>query len=401
MRLEHGVHLTYCTNIHPGEDLPSVRQALTEHVLEVKALMSPHKPFGVGLRLSNLASEQLAEGNELRELREFLDDNGLYVFTINGFPYGAFHGERVKERVYEPDWRSVERLQYSNRLADQLAALLPDDVEGSVSTLPCAFSASVKSEGDVERMVEHLLQHVAHLHALCQRTGRTVALALEPEPSCFLETIDETVRFFEQHFTSTSGIARLARLTRLSPSDARIVLRRHLGLCLDTCHAAVEFEDPIEIFVALERAGIDVKKLQLSAGLQLPQVDEASLRAVSAFAEDVYLHQTVADEHGALVRYLDLPNALATTQDGIEPGVEWRVHFHVPIFLDTFGALRSTQAFLLAVLERQRAKSISQHLEVETYTWDVLPALLRGTDVDGAIGRELGFVLNALGERQR
>ena len=400
MRLTTGAHLTYCTNIHPGEDLPSVLRALREHVLHVKQAVAPHRAFGIGLRLSNQASQQLDRGTALADLQRWLAEHDCYVFTLNGFPYGQFHGTRVKEHVYAPDWRSEGRLRYSNRLADQLAALLPEDVDGSVSTVPGAWKASLNGEHDVARMVGHLLQHAAHLHALRRRTGRTVALALEPEPGCFLETTAECVQFFEQHLYSTRAAAELARHTGLDAVQAHEALRRHLGVCIDTCHAAVEFEDPTQVFEDLHRAGIGIKKLQLSAGLRLARVDDATLRAVARFADDVYLHQTVARTGDELVRYADLPDALtaAASDSAATRDTQWRVHCHVPIFLQNFDVLDSTQDFLRAVLAAQRSGAVSRHLEVETYTWDVLPAELQTASVDDAIARELRFVLDALGD---
>jgi len=398
MHLTRGVHLTYCTNIHAGEDLAAVRAALAQHVTRVKRAMRPEAPFGVGLRLSNLASEQLAREGALAELRTWLDREGLYVFTLNGFPYGAFHGTRVKESVYEPDWRSPARLAYTNRLADQLAQLLPDGVSGSVSTVPCAWKAALTHRDDVGRMAEHMLQHAAHLHALRERRGVTVSLALEPEPGCFLETIDDAVRFFETQLFSPRAATRFRALTGIAPRDALPALQRHLGLCLDTCHAAVEFEDPAQIFGVLERAGIGIKKLQLSAGLRIPRLNTEALDAVAAFADNVYLHQTVQQQAGVLTRHADLPDALrqAASAGPQASEREWRVHCHVPVFLESFGVLESTRAFLVAVLERQRAGVLSEHLEVETYTWDVLPAALREGDVAVAIARELNFVLSVL-----
>ena len=397
MNLGAGVHLTYCSNIHPGESWAEVRANLGRHVLAVRDRLRPEGAFGVGLRLSARAAAELSAPLVLAELQDFLRRSGLYVFTINGFPYGPFHGTRVKEDVYLPDWRDPERLRYTNQLADLLAALLPaaaaDEpaIEGSVSTVPGAFKPALGGPQDTALMVEHLLRHVAHLVALRARTGRRVALALEPEPHCFLETIDEVVGFFSRDLHGEVAVSRTMELTGLPRAEAALALRDHLGVCLDLCHAAVEFEDAAACVQQLGRAGIRVHKMQISAGLRLPTLDAPSLAALKRFEDAVYLHQVVQQGPAGLTRFVDLPAALASLQ-GPTAQLEWRVHFHVPIFLDQLAPFMSTQSFIREMLAIQRTAPVSTHLEVETYTWDVLPEALRSGGVDEALARELAWV---------
>ncbi len=401
MNLGAGVHLTYCSNIHPGETWPEVRANIDSHVRAVRDRVASAGAFGIGLRLSARAAAELAEPVALAEFRAFLQRSGLYVFTLNGFPYGTFHGTRVKEDVYLPDWRDPERLRYTNQLADLMAALLPDPVagepalEGSVSTVPGAFKPALGGPDDEALMVEHLLQHVAHLVRLRARCGRVVALALEPEPHCFLETVDEAVRFFTRDLHGPAAAARLAALTGLDDIAAAAALRAHLGLCLDLCHAAVEFEQPADCIRRLADAGIRVHKMQISAGLRLPRLDESALQALRRFDDPVYLHQVVQRDADGLRRFADLPQALAALP-GDGAGREWRVHFHVPIFLEALPPFVSTQAFVREVLALQRAQPVSSHLEVETYTWDVLPMAFRNGGVDDAVARELAWVRQEL-----
>ena len=280
MKLGGGVHLTYCSNIHPGESWPEVRANLGRHVVAVRDRLRPDSEFGIGLRLSALAASELADPAALSEFQDFLARERLYVFTINGFPYGTFHGTRVKQDVYLPDWRDPKRLVYSNALADLLAALLPDDpaLEGSISTVPGAYKAALGGAHDVATMVDHLLRHVAHLVQLRGRSGRVIALALEPAPCCFLETVDEAVAFFQQELHGPAAVKRLTALTGLSSYDAAMALHQHLGLCLDLCHAAVEFEQPEQLVEKLAAAGIRIHKMQISAGLRLPTLDAPALR---------------------------------------------------------------------------------------------------------------------------
>jgi sugar phosphate isomerase/epimerase len=388
------LHLTYCTNIHPGETWDEVFTNVSTHVLAVKARVSPERRFGVGLRLSAAAARRLAEPEVLCDFREFLRRHELYVFTINGFPYGAFHGTVVKENVYRPDWLEDERVGYSDSLATLLAELVPADLTGSVSTVPGCFVERAGHDSDAA-MARNLRRHVRHLWRLREKTGRTIALALEPEPHCVLETSADARRFFERHLYSRGAIATFAAETGLATAEAEAVLRRHVGVCLDACHAAVEFEEPDEALRMLAAAGIPIVKIQVSAGLRVVRPDLDALAALSRFAETVYLHQVVIRSDGALSRHVDLPQALAQVRPG-QLGDEWRVHFHVPLFAERLGPFLSTQDFLTRLLPTVARTAATHHLEVETYTWDVLPEEHRRAPVDEAIARELTWTLERL-----
>lgn len=385
--------LTYCTNVHPGESLPAVRELLQRHVTRVKAIVSPSRPFGVGLRLANAAAMALEDPVELERFKAELDELGLYCFTLNGFPYGTFHGKRVKEDVYLPDWRSEERVKYTRALGRIASALLPEGVDGSISTVPGCFKTNVKSASDEDLMVRALLDVVVELIELARSQGKTIALALEPEPECFLETTEQAVRFFEDRLFSAESALYLARAARIARADVEGLLRRHLGVCLDTCHASVEFEAPLDAWRRLMAAGISVPKVQLSTGLRLREATREHIQALEAFADDVYLHQTVVKRGESLERYLDLPDVFRAHS---ALGAEWRVHFHVPIFHAELGVFESTQADLLPLLGELARLPHRPHLEVETYTWEVLPEAFRKVPLEQAIARELRFVEDCL-----
>ena len=394
MRLGGGLgELTYCVNVHPTETWEELRAALAGPAARVKAEVSPDAPFAVGLRVSGTALDALRDPAARAELRALLDAEGFRAVTVNGFPHGRFHGARVKEDVYRPDWREEERLRYTCGLADLMAEIAPEGEVVSLSTVPGAFAPRAEDAG--AEMADRMLRAAAHCVALHRRTGVVVALALEPEPFCFLETIEQSVRFFGEHLHSEPAAERLGALTGLAPEEARAALPRHLGLCHDVCHAAVEFEDPAAGLAALRAAGIPVHKLQLSAALRVPAVGPEARAALAAFDEPTYLHQVVARREGRLHRLPDLGPALARGAQA--DGEEWRVHFHVPLFLRDLGAFESTQADLAETLALHRADPISPHLEVETYTWDVLPPALREGPIEGAIARELAWVRERLG----
>jgi sugar phosphate isomerase/epimerase len=382
-------HLTYCTNIHAGETWSDVRASVARHLPAVKARVAPDQQFGVGLRLSAAAADALDTPDAIDDFRALLARHDLYVFTLNGFPYGAFHGTAVKERVYRPDWREDARRIYSDRLAHVLTALLPPGCEGSISTVPGAYKERVSSAADADAIAARIAAHVATLHDLRERRGVAIALALEPEPCCQLETIAETVAFFETHLWHQT-------VPGLDRPTSEEVLRRHVGVCFDACHMAVEHEPPAAAFATLAAHGIRVPKIQVSAGLAATIDGPDDVAALRAFADDVYLHQVVERTPQGLLRYTDLPAALDAASR--EPRRrEWRVHFHVPLFRERLGRFASTQAYVRELLDVVRRQETAPHLEVETYTWDVLPEEYRREDIDDAIARELTWVIAELG----
>jgi sugar phosphate isomerase/epimerase len=392
-----GSHLGYCTNIHPGETWNEVQQNLRRHLPEVKRRVSPDGPLGLGLRLSAVAAEALEEPGALQEFEGFLREQDLYVFTINGFPYGSFHGTRVKEAVYLPDWRDEARLDYTNRLARLLARWIPEGPGdyGSISTVPGAFKANATTDAARTAIADRLIRHAAELAEIERRTGRHLVLALEPEPCCMLETIEETVDFFRSHLHSDAATQRFAQLARCSARDAESALSRHLGVCLDLCHAAVEFEDPRDCVRQLRGAGIAIAKVQVTAGLRLPRVDAAAVGSLREFADEVYLHQVVERGEAGLERYADIDAAIGAGR-WLDGDREWRVHFHVPVFVEALEQFGSTQEFVRESLGLHAEQVLSRHLEVETYTWTVLPSQYRSLPIDEAISRELLWVRDVL-----
>ena len=391
-------HLTYCSNIHPGESWSAISQNLQRYVPAVKLQVAPDQPFGIGLRLSAAAAGELEALQELHNLRSFLADHGLYVFTLNGFAYGPFHGTRVKQDVYLPDWMDEERLAYTNRLANLLAVILPDGVDGSISTVPGAFKPRVRGEHDAARMARLLIRHLAELHRIYEKTGKLIALALEPEPCCYLETVADTIAFFQDHLFTIAAVRDLCRLTGMGTEQAERFLRRHAGLCFDACHMAVEFEDPVDALNAFQAAGIQVCKIQLSAGLRLALPAPGKLEALRQFDDGQYLHQVIERRETStdLVRYQDLADALSAASDEEDIEREWRIHVHVPVYQEFCGPFHNTQEYLQELLGKLHKAEPCPHLEVETYTWSVLPEAHRQEDIVSSIVKELQWVIEQL-----
>jgi hypothetical protein len=381
MRLKKGHHLAYCTNIHAGEAWADVFSALQRHTLAVREKVCPQQPYGIGLRLGAQAARDLADPTVRLHFQRWLEQHDCYIFTINGFPYGAFHGTRVKEQVYRPDWTTPERLDYTCLLFDLLADLVPPGVDGSVSTLPLSCKAFDLPPEASALMRQQLTACARHIEKCSTRSGRRLHLGLEPEPFCTLETTDEFIEFFQT-----------------APAE----LRTHIGINYDTCHLALQYETAATALAELQRAGHFISKFHLSSALRL-QPTPAALTALRAFDEPTYLHQVVIcpAAGGPLRRFLDLPEALALAdQTAPDPADEWRVHFHVPVHPHPERLFTDTTDHLLGVLDVLATQpDLCHHLEIETYTWHVLPTALRTADVADQIEKEYRYLLSEMTAR--
>lgn len=397
MKLDH-YHLTYCTNIHPGERWSEVQASLQTYLPPIREALAPDQPFGIGLRLSQRATEDILAGKQLEHFRTWLAENNYYVFTMNAFPYGGFHRQRVKDEVHRPDWTTPERLQYTLRSFDVLAEVLPDGMEGGISTSPLSYKLwhADASALDLVRAkaTRQLAQVAEYLYRLHQTTGKLLHLDLEPEPDGLLENTQEVIDYFN-NWLLPQGITYLQQQLGIRPDEAERCLRTHVQICYDICHFAVAYERPREVFSRWQQAGIKIGKIQISAALKalLPAAvaeRKAVTQAFASLVESTYLHQVVArttDEQ--FVRYDDLPNALRHIAElHIR---EWRTHFHVPIFVAEYGALAATQSDIRDVLDMLREEPLTQHLEIETYTWEVLPPEIQ-LGLDESIIRELRWV---------
>jgi hypothetical protein len=389
-------HLSYSTLVHAGDTWAEMRSSLETYLPLVKARVSPDQPFGVSLRLSADSARTLANSPIEREsLQSFLMANGLYVYTVNAFPYGPFKGGSVMERVYEPDWTTEDRVLYTNSVADILAEISPENVSPSIQTAPLAFKPKVTDEGYIEQFTTNLFRVIGHLIELEQRSGRRVKLALEPEPACFLETTEETVAYFTDRLYSPKGVAELARIAGVPLSEAEGLLRRHLGVVFDIGHQSVGFEDIPASLRSLVDAGIPIFKLQEAAALWVKELTLDVVPQLRVFTDTIYLSQTTMRRAGEVTKFLNLGEALDAFEKDPRPA-EIRTHFHVPVFLEELGPFVTTRFAVQDALRMHRQTPLSDHLEIETYTWDVLPSHLKTGDITDYVTRELEFVRDEL-----
>jgi len=241
-----------------------------------------------------------------------------------------------------------------------------------------------------------VLRVVALLIALVAKTGRIVQLALEPEPFCFLETTDETIAYFKDHIFTGRAAERLATLAHIPVAEAIGALRRHLGIVYDICHQAVEYEDITASLQKLVDAGVPIFKLQEAAALYVPEVTQGAVDTLKRYAKTIYLTQTLEKRNGKLNRYLNVDDAIAAFEKDPGGAREWRTHIHVPVFLDDLGQFRTTRFAIEDALRFHKKTPLSRHLEVETYTWDMLPDSLKTGDIVEYVCRELDWVRGQL-----
>ncbi len=372
---DQALQVGYCTNVHAGNSLEETLQNLERHAVAVARSLGNDR-LGIGLWLPESTAREVIENEGARRLRDRLDSMGLHVFTLNGFPQGNFHAEVVKHAVYEPQWNTAERFEYTMHLAGILADLLPDDLhEGSISTLPLGWRAGFKG---LDEAVKRLIATAEALERLEEQTGKLIHVDLEPEPGCVLDTADDVITLFD----------RLPERTR-----------RHLRVCHDVCHSAVMFDPQQAAIEAYRSAGISVGKIQVSAcpEIDFDELDEdqrtEAMAQLRSFVEPKYLHQTtVRTAEGETCFHQDLPEAL----EAHGPTGRWRVHFHVPVFARSLGLIDTTQGEIGACFKA--FEEDLPMLEVETYAWGVLPEGLFREDLAGGIAEELRFTRSLLDE---
>ena len=377
----------YCSNVHPGKNFFEYLEQLKTHSVLVREKLNVDR-MGIGLWFSAATAIQLKSAIDYSRLAEFLDNNGLVAYTLNGFPFGDFHQDVVKHDVYLPTWESKERLDFTKLLADLIDRLLTDqgvNKSGSISTLPLGWPGEHVDESWLRQCAANLKSLAKFLEQIENKSGNTVRLAIEPEPGCVLHLGEHVVDFFEKYlFDGTEAENQL--------------VKKFIGVCHDVCHAAVMFEKQSDLLAKLSSCDIGIYKLQVSAAIEA-RIDNSNLAQrvnaldqLARFAEDRYLHQTcIQSSDGINTLIQDLPEALNTIQESDVTGTV-RVHYHVPIFLKEFGYLNSTQQQITDCISWFQKNQVNVDVEVETYAWSVLPEEMRGPVLSDGIVDELNWL---------
>lgn len=357
--------LCYCTNVHPGNTVDEVIKGIEQFAAKVAGNLD--FPIAVGLWFSRAVEEEMSfDMSHQQRIKNALNMHNLTCYTLNAFPFGNFHEKRVKENVYLPDWSDLKRAEYTGCCAYHLADFLDDEIEGSISTLPLGFKHHKHPEDFIQQCISNLIELANELHTIYQQTGKIIRLAIEPEPFCMLETTTEAIDFFAQLFQTAESENKLD------------LVKQYIGLCYDVCHQAVEFEDAASAIQQIDQAGIRINKVQLSCAIeaQNPAHNPEVSTALLDYLDEKYLHQTMARlADGNILKQVDLTQSLIEQPDADWSAAEiWRVHYHVPVYADTVGPLKTTRPELVKALAAIKKLDYAPDLEVETYTWSVLPA---------------------------
>lgn len=392
--------LSYCSNIHPGEDWKEHFSVLKTSIPEIKAAVCPIEPMGLGLRLANQASIDLSENENFEDFKNWLEANEVYVFTMNGFPYGNFHNVVVKDQVHAPDWTTKDRTDYTIRMFELLAKLLPENLEeGGISTSPLSYrfwwNTLESLENATQTATKNILLVVEALIDIFEKTGKILHLDIEPEPDGILENSEEFINWYKAYLLPM-GIKHLAN-KGYSTEEAINLIKKHITLCYDVCHFAVGFENPQDVINKLDNEGLKVGKIQISSAVKVDFSKNAAekLKTIAQYNEPTYLHQVVAlQKDGSFLKFPDLSEAIAGFHENIS---EWRVHFHVPLFLENYGLLGSTQSDIVETIKVHKNMPFTHHLEIETYTWGVLPTEFQAP-LNESIIREINWVKGLLND---
>jgi sugar phosphate isomerase/epimerase len=385
--------LSYCTNVHPGRTVTEVIEGITTHSSAVQRKLD--FPMAAGLWLSaSVVRELRDQPQRLEDLAQTLWQHDLCCYTLNTFPFGDFHSDRVKENVYLPDWASHERIVYTEECANLLSQLLPEGAEGSLSTVPLGGRMNPHAANFHALCFTNLIRMARHLKELHETTGRKIRLGLEPEPMCEMSgTSAWTLPAFQRLFEHAEAL------------NCDAIVREYIGLCFDVCHQAVEFENVADSIREFVRHGIRINKVHITNAAELPDPanNVAGREALLQFVEPRYLHQTYAQfSDGRIESRTDLlsEDILKNPADEFLKAERWRVHFHVPVYAESLGPLTTTRQDLKAALKQVAQLDYAPHLEVETYTWPVMPgeSLAAETTLAERIAMELESAGELLGD---
>lgn len=373
--------LTYCSNIYSSDTWNDIFVNLKKNIPKISSKLSINKPFGIGLRLSNKAATQLLENNNIVVFQEWLNENNYYVSTINGFVYGNFYNTNIKDKVYKPDWTTLERANYNNLLIEILSKLCPIGKEIGFSTAPLGYKFSLNKEketSDNNLVINYLLILLKKLIYIEKLENKTIHIDFEPEADCLLENIHDVINFFEKSLLINLA-SKLTEDLNITLPEAKNYILKHLRICYDICHQSVQFEDHLKNFEILNKRNIKIGKIQLSSALEI-NVKKHTLNNLKIdldkFKDEIYLHQVVIKNFdGSFTKYRDLPEALENFSDNKESF--WRIHYHLPIFAENYNNLFTTRKELQTIINFLKTSPITSCLEIETYTWEILPKELK------------------------
>ena len=368
------LQLGYSTNVHPGEDMKAVYRSLKDYTLPIRKRVFGTEPCGLELRLGIGSAKQLSSRKARLEFRDFLQDSGLVLFSVNAYPLSDFHARRVKETVYQPSWAQPQRASWTARIARIVDEVAPEGIKVSISTLGGCFRGHGHGPTVFRKLATHYLKALEAFLEINDGGGRQMVLAVEPEPETTFETAADVISFFEDYLLPAAFTRWKKRGTK---SRIEADLRSVFTVNIDTCHLSVLFEDQVSNLRQLQKAGLELGKVHVTNAVALknPFRSPTAFRDLRNMNEPRYFHQFCGcDEDGQAVwRGTDLDQLPAKLKRGTHPDIsEIRSHFHVPLYLKKYRHLHTTRDDTeRALIEVIKQRSCS-HLVFETYTWPIL-----------------------------
>ena len=424
--MNKNIHVTYCTNIHTSNNWEECCKNIKHYSVEIAKKIKQNfkyslneNYFPLGLRFSGKEVEEIQNSPfKFEFLKNLLESHNLFPSVLNAFPYGDFHRAPVKENVHQPDWFNYERVKYTINMANLLVNFVKDknyqDNYG-ISTNPIGYKYTYDRIREyknfhfwhqlVQKSVYHFIEVVKYFIEIEKKTNVNLHLDIEPEPDGIIETSEEMILFFNEYLLLT-GVNLLSYSLGISTQKAEMYIRRHINICYDICHCAVLFENSFHNLQKYGREGIKIGRIQVSSALsvlfdQNRNQNLEKLKLLKEFSKSIYLHQI--SENNNTSSFIKQHRDLEGTLETILPykiaelsNSEWRIHFHVPIFLSHYGLLNSTQNEILNTLKYlKKNPDITSVLEIETYTWRVLPVALK-IDLTASIIREYQWLIENL-----
>lgn len=347
-------NFSYCMNVHPADTLEDLIKNLKELAYPIAQKTKHIYEMGVELHLNHIVAEEAMQ--KIDYLKSNLEKLNLKVFSVNNYPLIDFHQKIVKDKVYLPSWAHTERTKATITCAKVLAQLIATNQSASISTLAGAYRYH-DGFSQIDVICQNYLDAFEEIKKINQTYKVNISLALEPEPDTTLDSIQSIIQFFEIDLKKASD------KRKLNFSQVKSII----GLNLDACHASVIFEKPADALRILHSKGIQTFKFHITnAPILRPPYTTEKIIAFKKLNEPKYLHQTFALKNKQVTKFKDLSDFNFENCNDYE---EIRTHFHVPLNLQSFSSLNTSNEEVIDLLKAAISIPCGQNFVAETYTW--------------------------------
>jgi hypothetical protein len=384
------VDLSYCTNIHFGESWEEVFYILKFHSRKLRNAFLKMDQFGIGLRLSNSSIINLSKSSFFFDFLFWLKINNFYIKSVNGFPYSFFGSNYIKDNVYLPDWSNFKRYIYSRRIIILFSNFLNKNNFGGISTLPLSykyFFCNYSYNNLYIKSIKYLYSLLILLNDIYVNNKIFIHLDIEPEPDCVVSNTLDYINFFKKWLLDRIILYFLKK-------KIHMFILNYFRICFDICHSSVEFESICQSFNSIFLFNIKFGKFQISSSLKIDKMNFYNSYVFSYLPETPYIHQVYGKTfYDNIITYKDI--SLAHILLYKKKIVEYRIHYHVPIFFDKYEIFESTQQYIIEFFKLLKKRNAFYIFEIETYTFDILPCYLK-LNILYSLKREYDWVIKNL-----